>query len=286
MNDHIGKLGLENNGNTCYLNACLQLISHSGFFVHRMFKEVCDNGSKVLNEVEREILNLLLEKWISKNKIYNPIKIQISIAKKNDLFNPVYREQNDSSEALIYIIDSIEHKPLREVFESSIQSIRQCTRCKKESKTSEIFTILSLDMTDNINKSIGLFEKTEKLDGKVHCDNCNSKQDYTKTYKISKLANNLIIHMKRFQPRNNQYIKDNRCIKIEDIIVIEDISYELRGINIHNGRIGGGHCFFAGKNLINGWNMYDDISCYEIPLKMNDYERNGYLFLYEKIKNY
>ena len=26
----IGVIGLNNNGNTCYLNACLQLLSHSG----------------------------------------------------------------------------------------------------------------------------------------------------------------------------------------------------------------------------------------------------------------
>ena len=46
MNNHIGKLGLINNGNTCYLNACLQLISHSGFFVHNFFKEVKENKLK------------------------------------------------------------------------------------------------------------------------------------------------------------------------------------------------------------------------------------------------
>ena len=285
MNNHIGKLGLVNNGNTCYLNACLQLISHSGFFVHNIFKEVKDNNDKNLNSVEKEILKLLLEKWISKNLKFNPIEIQKSIAKNNDLFNPRNRKQNDSSEAMLFIIDSIEHKLLKKVFESKIKSIKQCINCKNITTMEEIFTLLSLEMTNDINNSLELFEKTENMDGQVNCDNCGSKQDYQRTYKMDKMADNLIIHMKRFQLVNNKYRKDNRPINIRDVININDIKYELRGINIHNGNMGGGHCFFTGKSLTNGWIMFNDISCYDKPLNIKEHEQNGYLFLYEKIKN-
>ena len=284
MNNHIGKLGLKNNGNTCYLNACLQLISHSGFFVHKIFKEVKDNKLKNLNNVEKEILKLLLEKWISKNLSFNPIEIQKSIAKHNDLFNLRYRKQNDSGEAMLFIIDLIENKLLKKVFQSKIKSIKQCMNCKNITIMEEVFTLLSLDMTDDINDSLSLFEKTEKMDGQVNCDKCGSKQDYERTYKMNDMADNLIIHMKRFIIINKKYRKDNRSVNIKDIIQINDIRYELRGINIHSGNINSGHCFFTGKNLTNGWVMFNDISCYDKPLNMKEHEQNGYLFLYEKIK--
>jgi len=49
---HIGRIGLNNNGNTCYFNACIQLISHSGFFVHKLFTEIKHNNQYGnLNEV-------------------------------------------------------------------------------------------------------------------------------------------------------------------------------------------------------------------------------------------
>ena len=48
--------------------------------------------------------------------------------------------------------------------------------------------------------------------------------------------------------------------------------------------MGGGHCFFIGKSLTNGWVMFNDTACYNKQLNMKEYERNGYLFLYEKIK--
>ena len=285
MNNHIGKLGLINNGNTCYLNACLQLLSHSGFFVHNFFKEVKQNKQEKLNNVEKEILKLLLEKWISKNKVYNPIEIQKSIAKHNDFFSLRNRRQNDSSEAMIFILDLIENKKLKKVFESKIKSVKQCMNCKNITIMNEIFTILSLDMTNDINDSLELFEQTEKMDGQVHCDKCGSKQDYERTYQLDDMADNLIIHMKRFQPiKNQKYKKDNRQVNIVDVITINDISYELRGINIHTGRMGGGHCFFTGKSLTNGWIMFNDSACYDKPLNIKEYEKTGYLFLYEKIK--
>lgn len=281
---HIGKIGLLNNGNTCYLNACLQLLSHSGHFVHHILKEINNNNTNDFNNIEKNISKLLLEKWISKNNTYNPIEIQKTIAKENDLFNPKYNNQNDSSESMIYILDSLKNIQFKKIFENNINSIKTCNKCENISITKEIFTLISLDFTNNIKDSLELFIKPEFIDD-VYCEKCDSNQLSEKKYEIKKLSNCLIFHMKRFKLNNNQYIKNNNEIHIEDILNINNILYELRGFIIHNGRMNGGHYFFIGKNLTNEWVVYNDNHCYIKKINLKDYAKNSYIFLYEKINN-
>ena len=280
---HIGRIGLNNNGNTCYLNAAIQLLSHSSYFVHKLFIEANNGNTDKFNDVEKNILELFLEKWILKNKVYNPINIQKSIAKINPMFNP--GRQNDSSEAMVLLLDLITYKPLQPIFQNKFNSIRQCMNCKNTFERIEIFNILSLDMSSSIKDSLDNFCKTEDMDGQVNCEVCQTKQDFQRTYKIDKLANNLIIHMKRFECINNRkYIKNNKPIDIQDIIHITDNKYELRGINIHSGRRNGGHYYFIGKNLNNEWTEYNDRNCHPININLKQFAVIGYIFLYEKIK--
>lgn len=276
--EYIGQIGLRNLHNTCYLNACLQLLTHSGYFVYKILEK-----ENKLNTVEKTILQLILEKWTSNNKTFNPTKIQKSIAKRNSIFE--LGPQNDSSESMVFLLDLFENKVLLNTFENKFNSIRECKACNNTFERIETFNILSLDMSPSFNESLDIFQTTENMDGKVNCDICKKKQDFTRTYKIDTLANNLIIHMKRFIPRNNRYIKNNNPINIQNILNINGYSYELRGIIAHSGRMEGGHYYFIGKNLINEWIMYDDLSCYKTNIDMDLYEKLGYIFLYEKIKN-
>jgi len=282
INEHIGKLGLNNLGNTCYLNACLQLISHSGFFVKSLLLEA-KKDKESLNDIEKNLLDLLLYKWIHTNEKYNPINIQKAIAKRNPIFN--IGPQNDSSESLIFLLDLLDNKNILKVFENKFKSIRKCKNCNNISKSIEDFNILSFDLSSTIKESFDLFLESEDIDGKVFCNICNSQQKYEKKYQIKTLSDNLIIHMKRFIQRNNRYSKDNYPIDIQDILDISGYKYELRGFIVHSGRINGGHYYFIGKNLINKWNVYNDMSCYQNNINLKTYETLGYIFLYEKIKN-
>ena len=278
---NIGVLGLVNNGNTCYLNSCLQLISQCGNFSHKMFIETKNKNYKEFNELEINILKFLYEKWVTDNKLFNPINIQKSLIKKNSIFE--FGSQNDSSESMIFILDLIEHKIFKSIFENKIKSIRQCMNCKKKFKSIETFNLLTLDMKPTINESINDILQTEKMDGQVECEKCKTKQDFERTYKIDELSDNLILHLKRFKHHNNRYIRKNDKIKIEDIININNHNYELRGFIVHTGSMEGGHYFFMGKNLSNNWFMYNDRTCLKIPMKLINFESSCYILLYEKI---
>ena len=279
--EHIGQIGLRNLGNTCYLNSCLQLLSHSGYFVKTMFEEAINNKDKY-NDVEKNMLDLFLNKWIHKNQVYNPSKIQKSIAKRNSIFD--IGPQNDSSESMIFLLDMFQYKSLLKVFESKFNSIRKCMKCNNTFERIETFNLLTLDVSSSINEGFKIFQKPEKMHGKVECGKCKTKQDFIRTYVIDDLSDNLIIHIRRFKERNNKYIKDNSPINIQNILDLNGYKYDLRGFIVHSGRIGGGHYYFVAKNLVDKWNIYDDSKCFPININLKNFESLGYIFLYEKIK--
>jgi len=280
--EYIGQIGLNNIGNTCYLNSCLQLLSHSGYFVKTMFQEAINNKDKY-NDVEKNILDLFLNKWIHKNKVYNPIKIQKSIAKRNSIFN--IGPQNDSSESLIFLLDLFHHKPLLKIFESKFNSIRQCMKCNNTFERIETFNLLTLDVHSSINDGFQTFQEPEKMYGQVECEICKTKQEFIRTYQVDDLSDNLIIHIRRFKQNNNKYIKDNTKINIQNILDLGGYKYDLRGFIVHSGQINGGHYYFCGKNLINKWYIFNDSACYQKDINLKNFESLGYIFLYEKIKN-
>ncbi|SUZ91047.1 uncharacterized protein METZ01_LOCUS43901 [marine metagenome] len=275
----IGVIGLNNNGNTCYLNACLQLLSHSGKLTLKLYNYMKNNEKKLTN-IEKTLLYLIINKWFTNKINYNPLIIQKEIAKENDLFNPLYCSQNDSSESMIYIIDLL-NKKFSNIFQSNIKMFLQCNNCKKIRIQEEIFNILSIEVKHHINDSLKNFLKKEKLEDKINCENCGKKTETFKKYEFNQLSDNLIIHFKRFKEINNKYVKDRSKIICPDYITINKNNYELRGIIIHSGTIKGGHYYFIGKNLINIWYKYDDILVKKLYNK--DIINDGYIYYYEKI---
>jgi len=276
---NIGRIGLQNNGNTCYLNSCLQLLTHSGFFTLKLYNFYKKNKNQDLKQIEKYLLELVLNKWFSNNIIYNPIKIHKEISKNNDIFNPIYCSQNDASEFLIYVLNELNIK-LQKIFNSTFVSVLKCKNCKNISKTNEDFLIWSIDVYDHINSSIKSFFHPEEVDD-IFCDTCQTKTKCTKKYEYHETSDNLIIHLKRFKIINNRYQKINQKIHYNDIITINKDNYELRGVIVHMGSINSGHYIFLGKNLNNEWLNYNDSNC-----SKNDYHKpieDGYIFYYEKI---
>lgn len=278
--NNIGVIGLKNNGNTCYLNSCLQLLSHCGFLSLEFYNYYKNKKNEKMNDLEKYFLELILFKWFSNNKSHNPIKIQTELSKINDIFNPIYCEQHDASESLIFIINILS-KNFKDILTSDFESCLKCKKCKKIRKTIEENNLWSLELTTHINDSIKSFFNNELLEDKIYCENCKEKTITEKKYEIKKLSKNLIIHIKRFKNLNNKFVKDKSKININHIITINKENYELRGFIVHKGTIKYGHYIFIGKNLLNKWYIYNDNS-YSL-INIDDYIHNSYILYYEKI---
>ena len=114
-----GLTGLSNLGNTCFVNSCMQILSHT-----YPFNELLDDVEykKKLNKKPESVLLLEWDKlrqlmW-SENCIISPagwIQAVQKIArlKKRDLFTGF--AQNDLPEFLLFIIDSFHSALMREV---------------------------------------------------------------------------------------------------------------------------------------------------------------------------
>jgi ubiquitin C-terminal hydrolase len=178
---------------------------------------------------------------------------------------------------MIILIDELSEK-YQNIFKNVFYSILKCKKCNSERKIEEKLNIWSLTLKEHINDSFKDFFSREILEDKVYCNKCNKKENFIKYYKIKKLSNSLIIHLKRF---NNKLIKNNNDIYVNDIIRLENDEYELRGVIIHSGNCKSGHYYFIGKDLSNIWYRYND-NYYNIEKNLNIFKK-GYMFYYEKI---
>ena len=122
MENNNGLTGLANLGNTCYINSCMQILSHC----HLLNDILCNRKNELANNLE----GILIKEWIdlktlmwSKNCTIAPkrfISIVRNIAKKKnkDLFTGF--AQNDLPEFLIFILESL-HISIKTNVSMSIQ---------------------------------------------------------------------------------------------------------------------------------------------------------------------
>jgi ubiquitin C-terminal hydrolase len=116
-----GLSGLANMGNTCYVNACLQILSHTYEFNEFLSK----NGGEYKTRLNHKVDSVLLHEWDklrtmmwSGNCIISPggfvsAMQKIARIKKMDLFSGF--QQNDVAEFLMFLMDCFHTALAREV---------------------------------------------------------------------------------------------------------------------------------------------------------------------------
>jgi len=118
-----GLTGLSNVGNSCYINSCMQLLSHT-YELNDFLNNL--NKNKINNNIDSTILiewNNLREMIWAENCTIAPwgfIKAVQSVAKKKNIELFTGYSQNDVTEFLLFIIDCL-HSSLKREVNMSIQ---------------------------------------------------------------------------------------------------------------------------------------------------------------------
>lgn len=267
--------GLSNLGNTCYLNAGLQLIINN--------KELCNN--MLLTQPTSFLSQFIMEYYNNTSNItLNPSFIKELMGNKNNEF--IGFKQNDSFELIIYLLEYIfENYKMPNLYQITTDIKIKCKllTCLNINKHQEHCNYLILDTLDNfkdLDDCYRNYKQREKLlgDNSYYCEKCKDKRIASKRTEITNWPKHLIIILKRFT-NNGRLQKNNNKINVP---LIWRHGYHLKGIVSHSGSLTGGHYIYIG-NHNNKWIMFNDDHCSEIPVNfLDNYKNTGYIYYFEK----
>lgn len=151
--------GLQNMGNTCYMNSVLQCLLHLGALSDCLsaLSTRFSTEQPMTQALERTFMTLS----VSKSKSYAPREFRKTLITRFPMFAGY--EQQDAQEMLRMVLDCIDEEnkhpcPLREgkkapsfvshLFEGQLETQITCTRCHKVSKKKDSFHELPLSLPD------------------------------------------------------------------------------------------------------------------------------------------
>lgn len=281
--------GFTNLGNTCYLNAGLQMLIQN--------RDLCNiilafkDKSDILSNFS-DFINSYYDK--SNDKSISPKYIKKLIGKRNEIFSGY--GQQDSSEFIVFLLDLINSEVnkfcgnkniIEKIFEIEITTSTKCKvlSCLNVSNNLERSTILMLNLNNtckNLDDCYNFTKQKVKFEGeeKYFCEKCNKKRIASQRKDITRWPKNLIIWLRRYEQNGNKLSKHSQEIQIP---IVWKGDYHLKGIVLHSGSLFGGHYVYAGK-IDNIWYLFNDSSVSELHKSaLINIINNGYIYYYSKL---
>ncbi|KAK9765736.1 hypothetical protein K7432_005701 [Basidiobolus ranarum] len=308
--------GLNNLGNTCFMNSVLQCLTYTPqlatYLINEGHKKSCKMSDFcALCEMEDHLVNSFSNKnnsrgAISPKRIAGKLK---SIAKQFRL-----GRQEDAHEFTRYFLDSMQKSCLygydpkldsrikettlvHKIFGGYLQSQVKCLSCGYESNTFDPMLDVSLEIRNcsSIEKAFSLFTKPEMLtkDNRYKCEKCNKLVDAQKRMTVYDSPNILTVQLKRFSYGFSLHGgKISKPVSFSENLELKShmsktkentgTSYKLYGVLVHSGgSCHSGHYYSFIKAPNGSWYCMND--CSVEPVSLNTVlKQNAYMLFYIK----
>jgi ubiquitin carboxyl-terminal hydrolase 8 len=293
-----GLCGLNNIGNTCFMNSALQCLSNIPDLTQWALEQ---NSSWKTNNVTEAYISLMKTMWSGDNYFCTPRDIKYQVSRSAPIFCDY--AQKDSHEFMNSLLNTMHSELTQDYSPDSQQSIVTklfqiktksqvtCQICNIPDETEEVTFCLPLPLADgdessSLDDALTDFMKEDVLDGDYYCSVCSglvmAKQ---KTCISNQLPPVIIIQLKRFtfddtNDKINRFIR-YPLVNWSPLNTLDGPFYNLAAVSMHVGNLRGGHyTTFARLNSNGQWYHFNDSSFEEVDDIIDIITRNAYLLIY------
>ncbi|KAL5668944.1 hypothetical protein ACJX0J_021165, partial [Zea mays] len=283
--------GLSNMGNTCFLNATLQCITHTVPLFLKL--RSTDHSTPCSYNKDGFCSFCALKEHVDESiqrsgSVIAPAKFRDNLRKLSSDFWP--GQQEDAHEFLRCLLDNLhkctldpmskgkgssfdEESIVNEIFGGQLKSHLSCCECGHSSETFEPFLDLSLeiDQVDHLVDALQSFTKVEQIgdsENKLTCESCNAQVSKNKQLTLHRAPDVIAFHLKRFTTLDNSVEKiDKHVVYPLEVDLkpfhsnpdtVGGLKYDLYGVVEHSGLPNYGHYTCTIRSSPSTWYFMND----------------------------